>query len=105
MNQFGDLHRRRPLERHHRQTDDVRLELLQQARDRRSDAALDEDQVGDRHAVVPVDVAGERGERAVGNPDRHRRHVLERVRHRQQEDVHGRAVRGQQSVNNWSGNA
>ena len=39
-------------------------------------------------AVMAIDVAGERRERAVGNPDRHRRHVLERVRHRQQEDVH-----------------
>ena len=39
--------------------------------------------------MVGIEVAGKRGERAVRHPHRDRRGVLERVRHRQQEDVHG----------------
>ena len=50
---------------------------------------LHEDQIGNRDAVVWVDVASERGQRAVRHPDRDRRHVLEGVRHRQQQGVHG----------------
>ncbi len=86
--QARHFHRGRTLKRHHRQADDVRLFIVQQPLERAADGRLDEDQVRNRHVVVRVDVAGERRERPVGHPDRHGGHVLERVRHRQQEDIH-----------------
>ena len=48
----------------------------------------DQDEVGDRDAVVRIDVARQRRQRAVRHPDRHRRHVLERIGHRKQQEVH-----------------
>ena len=62
--------------------------LAHQPLDGRRDAALDEHEVGDGDLVMRIDVAGERRERAVRHPDGDRRHVLERVRHRQQEHPH-----------------
>ena len=50
---------------------------------------LDEDQIGDRDAVMRIDVARQRRQRAVRHADRHRRHVLERIGHRQEQHVHG----------------
>ena len=80
------------LERHHREPDDVRPELLEEPFDRGPDARLHEDEVCDGHAVVRVHVAGERGERAARHPHREGGHVLEGVRHREQEHVHVRRV-------------
>ena len=85
VDQRRDLHRRGALERHDRQPDDIRLQVLHQPRDGRTDLSLHQDQIGNRDPVMSIDVAGERGERTVRNPDGHRRHVLERIRHRQQE--------------------
>ncbi len=76
------------LERHHRQPDHVRLLLADEPRDDVAHAILNEDEIGDRDPVVRVDVARERRQGTVRHPDRHRGHVLERVGHRQQEDVH-----------------
>ena len=47
-----DLQRRRPLKRHDRQADDIRLSSCSRRVDSRSRPALHEDQVGDRHAVM-----------------------------------------------------
>jgi hypothetical protein len=44
--------------------------------------------VGDGDVVMRVDVAGKRRQGAVRHADRERRRVLERVRHREQQDVH-----------------
>jgi hypothetical protein len=41
--------------------------------------------------MVGIDVPGERRQRPVGHADGDRRHVFERVRHREQQDVHRRA--------------
>ena len=57
--------------------------------DRGAHAVLDEDQVGDHDVVGRIDVPGQRRERAVGHADGQGGHVLERVRHRQEEHVHG----------------
>ncbi len=81
--------RRPPLERHHRQADDVRLVLADEAGDRLADPSLREHQVGDRDPVVRVHVAGQRRQRGVRDADRDGRGVLERVRHREEQDVHG----------------
>ena len=53
-----------------------------------SDPVLNEDQVGGGDVVVGVDVPGEGCQCPVRHPDGDRRHVLERVRHREQQDVH-----------------
>ena len=47
-NERDDPARRAPLERHHREPDDVGLELADQPFDGRSDRGLREDQIGDR---------------------------------------------------------
>ena len=47
--------------------------------------------------MVGIDIAGQRGQGSIGHTDRDRRHMLERVRHGKQQDVHsdptGSAVR------------
>ena len=48
--------------------------------------------LGDCDVVVRVEVARERRQRAVGHADRDGRHVLERIRHREQQHVHGRGL-------------
>ena len=55
-----------------------------------STRSLHEDEIGDGDVMVGIEVARERGQRAVRHADGDRRHVLERVRHREQQDVHGR---------------
>ena len=63
------------------------------SRTRRSTVSLTWDcariEIGDGDMVVRIDVAGQGRQRAVRHPDRHRRHVLEGIRHREQEHVHG----------------
>ena len=80
--QLSDSKRGPSLEGHHRESHHVRLDVPNEALERLRHAALDEDQIGDRHPVVGIDVARERGQRPVGHPNGHRRHVLERVGHR-----------------------
>jgi len=50
--------------------------------------ALNQNQVSDRHAVVRIDVSRKRSECAVGHANPDRRHVLEGIRHREQQHVH-----------------
>src|SRR5262249_42477775 len=50
--------------------------------------SLDKNEIGDGDAVMVVNIARQRSECPIGHADRHRGHVLERVRHRQQKDVH-----------------
>ncbi len=57
--------------------------------DRVGKGALSYVLVSDGDAVVGIDVGGQGRQRAVRHADRHGRHVFERIRHRQQEDVHG----------------
>jgi hypothetical protein len=76
------------LERHHRQTYDVGRQARGQVGDRLDHATLDENEVGDGDVVMRVDVAGQRGERAVRHAHGNGRHVLERVRHREQQNLH-----------------
>ena len=95
--QRDDPPRRRPLKGHHRQADDVGLRVADEALDRRPDGGLREDEVGDRDLMVRIDVAGERAERAVRHAHRDRRRVLERVRHREQQEAHGSGIRDQGS--------
>jgi hypothetical protein len=64
------------------------LQVANEPFDRLFDAALDEDEIRDRHRVPRIEVAGERRQRTVRHADGDRRHVLERIRHRQQQDVH-----------------
>ena len=77
-----------PLKRHDRQADDIGLVLAHQPLDGGDDLGLDQDEVGDRDAMMRIEVAGQRRERAVGHPDHDRRHVLEGIRHREQEHIH-----------------
>ncbi len=70
------------LEGHDGEADDVRVDLVHEAAEGRFDGGLDQDEVGDGDGVVRVEVAGERGERAVGHADGADGHVFERVRHR-----------------------
>jgi hypothetical protein len=77
-------HRRPALKRHHRQADDVGRVLLQQPLDSGQDAIVREDQIGDGDAMMRVEIAGQRRQRPVRHPDGDWRHVLERVRHREQ---------------------
>ena len=64
------------------------LELAHQALDGVADRPLHEDQVGDGDVVVRIDVAGERASAPFGIRIVTGGGVLERVRHREQEDVH-----------------
>jgi hypothetical protein len=70
------------------------LVAIEQGLDGRQDAVLDEDQVGDSDGVVRIDIPRQGRERAVRHADGDRRHVLERVGHRQQQDLHRGLSRG-----------
>ena len=83
-----DSTRRAALKGHHRQPDQLGLEIAHQPLDRAAHRRLHEHQVGDRDAVMRVDIPGQRRQRAVGHPDRHRRGVLERIGHRQEQNPH-----------------
>ena len=48
-----------PLEGHDREADEVRLDLAHQTLERLADPALDEDQIGDGHPMVRIDVPGQ----------------------------------------------
>ena len=76
------------LEGHDRQPNDIRRMVGHESGDRGCNLGLREDQVGGGYAVVLVDVAGQRTECSVRQPNRDRGHVLEGVRHRQQQHVH-----------------
>src|SRR5207247_2070615 len=67
----------------------VRLPLAEEALHGLRHVLLDQHQVGHRHPVVGVQVAGEGGQGPVRHADGDRGHVLERVRHGEKEDVHG----------------
>ena len=93
LHECNHLPRGLPLERHDRQAHDVRQHRPDQPRDRLANRTLRQDQVGNRHCVLRVDVAGQRRQRAVREAHRERRSVLERVGHREQQDFHGSAPR------------
>jgi hypothetical protein len=76
------------LERHDRHADDIRLQILDQPLHGCRDARSRQDEIGDRHVMVRVEIAGERRERTVRHADGDRRRVLERIRHREQKHVH-----------------
>ena len=76
------------LKRHDRESDDVRVQFADQARDSFTNLAMNQDQVSHGHAVMRIDVPRQRRERAVGHADRDRWHVFEGIRHRKQQDVH-----------------
>ena len=88
--QMHQLQRRCALKRHDRQADDVRFFVVQQALHHAPDRRLHQHEIRDGDVVVRVDVAGQRCQRPVRHPDGDRRHVLERVGHREQQDVHER---------------
>ena len=77
-----------PLEGHAGQADDVGPMLANEPLDGREDVAGDEHEVGNRHTVMGIDVAGQRREGAVRHAHADRRCVLERVRHREEQHVH-----------------
>jgi hypothetical protein len=83
-----DFLRRHALKRHHGEPDDVRLVRLDEAHDRLGHRRLHEHEIGDGDVVVGVDVTGERCQRVVGHTHRQRRRMLERVGHREQQEVH-----------------
>ena len=85
-----DPERRRALKRHHRHGHDIRLDVADQTFDGCAHGRLHEDQIGNRHAMVRIHVARQRCQGAVRHADRHRRHVLERIGHRQEQQVHSR---------------
>ena len=87
-NELDDVERRPSLERHHGQPDEVGRPLADEALHGRPDLALGEDQVGDGDPVMGIQIAGERAERAVRHANPDRGHVLERVGHRDQKDIH-----------------
>src|SRR5205807_130001 len=84
---FGRL----ALEGHDREPDDIGLLLGHEPLDRFSDPVLNEHQVRRGDPMVGIEVPGEGRQRPVRHPDGDRRHVFERVRHREQQDVHRRA--------------
>ncbi len=75
--QRDDLPGRVPLEGHHGQPDDIRLEFRDQSLERRANGPLREDEVGDRDPVMRIEVAGQGPQGAIRHPHRHRGRVLE----------------------------
>ena len=87
-NQADELQRGAPLEGHHRKTDDLGIQVAHQPLDRALHRALNEDQIGNRHAMMPAHIAGDRRQRPVRHAHRQSGRVLERVRHGEQKNAH-----------------
>ena len=81
------------LERHDAEPHHGRRRRPYELHDRLAHAVLDQDQIGDRHPMLWIDVPGQRAQRAGRHAHRQRRHVLERIGHRQQQDVHPTTTR------------
>src|SRR5215469_4082753 len=75
---LDDLERSPALEGHHGEPEDLRLPFRYDFLDSRADTALRQNQVGHRHAMMWVEIAGQRAQPAVGHAYRHHGHVLER---------------------------
>ena len=88
MDEPREAQRRRALKGHHRKADDVGGGFLDETPHGLGHVRLRENEIGDDDAMMRVDVAGERRQRAVRHADGDRRHVLERIRHAQQEHIH-----------------
>src|SRR5258705_6651369 len=54
-----------------------------------SHSALAQDEICNGHSVILIHIACERSQSAVWHPDRNSRHVLKRIWHGEQKDVHG----------------
>jgi len=68
-NERDDPSRRRTLEGHHRQPDDIGANLRDQPLNRAANRRLDQDEIGDGDSMMRVNISGERGERAVRHAD------------------------------------
>ena len=53
---------------------------------------MHQNKIRDGDVMVWINIAGEGCETALGHSERHRRHVPEEIRHREEEDVHGRSL-------------
>ncbi len=85
-----EAQRRASLERHRREPDHVWRPVVHEPLHGLDHRMRHEDEIGDGDGMVRVDVAGERRECAVGHAHAHRRRVLERIRHGEEQHVHGR---------------
>src|SRR6185295_1863743 len=83
-----DLRGRGALKRHHRHSDDIWTHVADESLDGLTYPRLNEDEVGDGDDMLRVDIAGKGREGPVRHADGDGRHVLERIWHREQEDVH-----------------
>src|ERR1700730_807837 len=86
--QFDNAPRRAPLECHYREANHFRIKFAHKPGDGFANSPLYQNQIGDGHAMMRVDIPRKRGKGAVGHTDGYRGHVLERIRHRKQQDVH-----------------
>ena len=64
------------------------IKLTNQSGDSLPHLTMAENEIGNRHSVVRIDVSCERGQSAVRHADGDRGHVLEIIRHGEQKDVH-----------------
>src|SRR5262249_39776214 len=88
LDEVGDAACGTSLEGHDGHADDVGLVLLDQLRNGFAYFVLTEDEIGGGDVVVRVHIAGERSEGAIGHTDGDDRHVLERIRHGEEKDIH-----------------
>jgi hypothetical protein len=76
------------LECHHRKPDQFGINLADKPGDSLSHSALTQDKIGNGHSVILIQIACERSQSAIRHADRNSWHVLERIRHGEQKDVH-----------------
>ena len=88
LDERDDSTRRASLKGHHRQPDELGLEIAHQLFHGASHRCLHEDQVSYGDAMMRVEVARQRRQRAVGHPNRHTGRVFEGVGHRQEQNLH-----------------
>src|SRR5262249_47311168 len=88
FHELDDFQRGLALEGHHGEAKDLRLTFAHQFLDGCPYTALCKNKVGDRHAMVRVNVAGQRGKTAIRHAHSRDRHVLERIGHRKKYNVH-----------------
>jgi len=79
--QLDDASRGATLKCHDGEPDNLRIELADKPGYSLANLALNQDQIGDGHAVLRINISRQRRERAIGHTDSNRWHVLERIGH------------------------
>jgi hypothetical protein len=102
VHQFDDSERSFALKGHDGEANYVGLVFAHQPLHCFTHLVLNQNEVGNSHFVMRVDVPRQGTQRSIGHPHRDRRHVLERVGHGKEENIHDTAPANAAVAATWN---